>query len=275
MTMIETAAPVNDLVRALFGPESAELRAAVDEGDGRTLFGHFAVFNKWTEINSMWEGNFMERIAPGAFADTIAERGDRIKVLYDHGQDPSIGNKPLGTIESLSEDAKGAAYEVRLIDTPYNRDFIIPAARANLLGASFRFRVTAEEWDNAPSASKANPAKLPERTITGAEVFEFGPVTFPAYEAASAAVRCGTDRFLDSLLTDPRFVARMVERVGIKTVEQIIADLPARSETTEQADGVPSSPADADATEASAGGQERCDQDIRREWIATHLFPKE
>ena len=201
----------------------------------------------------------MERIAPGAFADTIAERGDRIKVLFDHGQDPTLGNKPLGTIESLSEDAIGAAYEVRLIDTPYNRDFIIPAARANLLGASFRFRVTAEEWDNEPTASRSNPAKLPERTITGAEVFEFGPVTFPAYDAASAAVRCGTDRFIDSLTNDPRFVARMIERVGVNTVEQIIAGLPAR--TTEAAADGPTPTADADTTEDSDDVQQRCDQE--------------
>ena len=67
-------APTDNLVRALFGPESAELRAQTDGVDGGTLFGHFAVFDKWTEINSAWEGQFMERIAPGAFADTIAER---------------------------------------------------------------------------------------------------------------------------------------------------------------------------------------------------------
>jgi hypothetical protein len=268
-----TAAPVDNLVRALFGPESAELRAAVDdEGDGRTLFGHFAVFDKWTEINSSWEGNFLERIAPGAFAATIATRGDRIKVLYDHGQDPSIGNKPLGVIESLSEDKVGAAYKVRLIDTPYNNDFIIPAARADLLGASFRFRVTDETWDNEPKASRSNPKGLPERTIGGAEVFEFGPVTFPAYEAASASVRCGTDRFLDSLSTDPRFVARMIERVGITTVEQIISDLPPRS-TSEQTDDVLRSE-DADNTDDSADGQQRCEQDSRREWIAAHLYPE-
>ncbi len=273
MTMTETAAPVNDLVRALFGPESAELRANVDTGDGRTLFGHFAVFDKWTEINSSWEGRFMERIAPGAFADTIAQRGDRIKVLFDHGQDPTIGNKPLGTIESLSEDGTGAAYEVRLIDTPYNRDFIIPAARANLLGASFRFRITAEEWNNEPTASRSNPNKLPERTITGAEVFEFGPVTFPAYDAASAAVRCGTDRFIDSLTNDPRFVARMIERVGVNTVEQIIAGLPARTQEA-AADG-PTPTADADTTESSDDVQQRCDQEARAAWIAAHLSPKD
>jgi phage head maturation protease len=32
-----------------------------------TVSGHFAVFNRWTEIDSLFEGQFMERFAPGSF----------------------------------------------------------------------------------------------------------------------------------------------------------------------------------------------------------------
>jgi HK97 family phage prohead protease len=226
-----TAAPVDNLVRASFGPASAELRAQTDGGDGGTLFGHFAVFNQWTEISSMWEGNFVERIAPGALTDTIRTRGDQVKVLYDHGQDPQIGNKPLGAIRSLTEDKKGGYYEVDLLRgadgnlVPYNRDFIAPAARAGLLGASFRFKVTEETWNTSGETSDHNPKGLDERTITGMDLYEFGPVTFPAYEAATAGVRCGTDRFLDSLLNDPRFIARFTERLGAGAVDRILGDL--------------------------------------------------
>lgn len=231
-SMNSTQAPVDNLVRAFFGPESAELRTQTDEsGDGGTLFGHFAVFDKWTEINSMWEGQFVERIAPGAFADTMKTRKDQIKVLYDHGQDPQLGNKPLGTIRSMSEDATGAYYEVDLLRdatgalVPYNRDFLAPAAKAGLLGASFRFKVTGESWVDPEEASAHNPAMLPERTIERLDLYEFGPVTFPAYEAATAAVRCGTDRFFHSVMSDPAFVARMTERLGADIVQQMIAGL--------------------------------------------------
>ena len=280
MTMTETAAPVDNLVRALFGPESAELRAQTDGGDGGTLFGHFAVFNQWTEINSAWEGNFLERISRGAFADTIATRGDQVKVLYDHGQDPQLGNKPLGAIRSLTEDSKGVAYEVDLLRdasgalVPYNRDFIVPAAKAGLLGASFRFRVTSEDMNYDVKASKANPKALPERTITGVELYEFGPVTFPAYAAASAQVRCGTDRFLDSLTKDPRFVARMIERVGVNVVEQIIAGIPPTPDPaiTRDADDVPLPDGDITTGEPAVDDpDDRWTPQARREWIATHL----
>src|SRR6266498_1188698 len=51
------------------------LRAA-DDGSGDTpappadnspgtLFGHFSTFNDWYQIDSFWEGKFLERIAPG------------------------------------------------------------------------------------------------------------------------------------------------------------------------------------------------------------------
>lgn len=224
---MDSNAPKDNLVRAFIDREAVHLRA--DDGDGtpgRTLFGHFAVFNRWTEIDSWYEGRFLERIAPGSFASTMTERRDQIKVLYDHGYDPQLGNKPLGPIQELSEDRTGAYYEVPLIETAYNDEFVIPAAKAGLLGSSFRFKVTAEEWVEPKKASKSNPGKLPERTITEVDLYEFGPVTFPAYAEATAGVRSGTDDFLDHLMHDPRFVARFIDRAGLTVVERLLEALP-------------------------------------------------
>ena len=216
--------PTDNLVRAA----STDGATTVSD-DGRTLYGHFSMFNNFYEINSAYEGRFLERIAPGAFADTLTKNGDRIKVLYDHGMDPQLGNKPLGVPRSMGEDKKGAYYEVELIDTDYNRNFIVPAAAAGLLGSSFRFRVVDETWNDPRRATTANPERLPERTITKLEVFEFGPVTFPANPAATAAVRSATDNWHDRLLHDPHFVARFTERVGLTNVERVLATIPARN----------------------------------------------
>lgn len=46
---------------------------------------------------------------------------------------------------------------------------------------SFRFRVTREEWDET--------GDIPVRTIRELDLFELGPVVFPAYEATSVGVR--------------------------------------------------------------------------------------
>ena len=211
-------APSDDLYRALPGIET---RAAdsTDSGALPTLVGHFAVFNRWTEISSWFEGNFLERIAPGAFSKTMGEQRDRVKVLYDHGYDPTLGNKPLGPIDELKEDDTGGYYEVPLIDTDYNRGFIVPAVEAGLLGASFRFRVIADEWNDDPGASDANPKGIPERTIKEVRLFEFGPVTFPAYpDGTTAGLRSLTDHYveralrIEDLLNDSPLASRALER---------------------------------------------------------------
>jgi HK97 family phage prohead protease len=230
-------APTDNLVRQLFVDD--EVRAATTD-DGSTLFGHFAVFDRWTTINSWFEGNFRERIAPGAFARTLKERAGQIRVLYDHGHDPQIGNKPIGAPLVVKEDARGAYYEVELFDASYVND-LVPALRSGQMGASFRMRVVGEEWVEPRSATKDNPAKLKERTITDVDLFEFGPVTFPAYAEASAGVRSGTDQFFDRLTSDPLFVARLSERLGLRVVEQMVgqaADGAAREATPDEpADG--------------------------------------
>ncbi len=207
--------PRDNLVRALLpGGERLVLKLR-DAGDGEaaqdampTMFGHFAVFNRWTEIDSFWEGNFMEAIAPGAFKRSIENSKDSIRTLFQHGRDPSTGALPLGTIDVLREDDVGAYYEVGLFDADYVQR-ILPALRSGQLGASFRFQVTRETVNSKPEASDHNPAGIPERTIQDLVLFEFGPVTFPAYDDATAGVRSGMRSMTDEWIIgrfglDPR-----------------------------------------------------------------------
>src|SRR5437868_9998273 len=78
--------PRENIVRFLSLPADTprhdlELRAApaaADEASQNangmpTLFGHFTVFGRWTEIDSWYEGNFLERVAAGSFKKTFRE----------------------------------------------------------------------------------------------------------------------------------------------------------------------------------------------------------
>jgi HK97 family phage major capsid protein/HK97 family phage prohead protease len=159
-----------------------------------TMTGHFSTFNSWYEVDSVVEGHFLERVGPGAFDKTISESRGQMKVLYDHGQDPTIGNKVLGSIDDLRTDRTGPKYTVSLFDTSYNRD-LVPGLQAGVYGSSFRFTVEKDTWDHTPSRSRDNPAAIPERTINEARVYEFGPVTFPANPQATAGIRATTDDF--------------------------------------------------------------------------------
>jgi HK97 family phage prohead protease len=184
-----------DVVRALSA--APELRKATDDSLG-LLSGHFSKFNNWYRVSSMWEGDFLERTAPGFTTQTIADDRAGMRVLFNHGFDGQAGDKVLGPIQDLREDDTGPYYEVPLFDTSYNRD-LLPGLKAGVYGASFRMRVLEDSWNDEPDASDDNPKQLPERTITRAKVMEFGPVTFPANPEASASVRSTTDEFYERL----------------------------------------------------------------------------
>lgn len=154
-----------------------ELRAD-DGGDGHTLEGYAAVFDEPTRIDS-WEGRFDEVLQRGAFAKSIKTRTPVVQ--FDHGRDLATGSVPIGAIDELREDEDGLFVRARLHDN----DRVEPIRQAIESGAidgmSFRFRVTREEWDETPD--------IPVRTIREVELFELGPVVFPAYEATSVGVR--------------------------------------------------------------------------------------
>jgi HK97 family phage prohead protease len=184
--------PQGNLVRAISGCEIRDAGEG-DTGPG-TLTGYLATFNQWTEINSQREGHFMERMAPGAFARTIADNGSRMKVTFNHGKDPQLGDKVLGIPTVLEEDTRGVRYEVPLFATDYNRE-LAPGLKAGAYGSSFRFNVVADDYNKKAARSDYNPQGLPERTVRELSMAEFGPVTFPAYTGATAGMRSLTDRF--------------------------------------------------------------------------------
>lgn len=155
---------------------SFEARAAA--GDGLTLEGYGAVFNTPTRIDS-WEGTFDEIIAEGAFAKTIRDR--KPVMQFDHGHDIATGSVPIGSIEELSEDKRGLFVRARLHDNARVEPIRQAIASGAIDGMSFRFRVIREEWDES--------GDIPVRTIREVELFELGPVVFPAYAATSVGVR--------------------------------------------------------------------------------------
>ncbi|HEY9375028.1 MAG TPA: HK97 family phage prohead protease [Streptomyces sp.] len=167
------------------GDERAEVRA---ESGNPVMVLRFSAFGAWYEINSYYEGRFLERVLPGAFSKTITERGDKVKILFNHGMDFFVGDKILGVPETLQERGDGAYAEVPLLDTSYNRD-LIPGLSARGYGSSFMFNVTDELWNHEPEASSHNPEGLPERSILQVRLFEAGPVTWPASQAATAGLR--------------------------------------------------------------------------------------
>ena len=146
--------------------------------DGFTLEGYAAVFDTPTRIDS-WEGTFDESISRGAFAKTIEVR--KPVVQFDHGHDIATGSVPIAAIESIREDKHGLFVRARMFDNPRVEPIRQAIAGGAIDGMSFRFRVLREEWDES--------GDIPARIIRELELFELGPVVFPAYESTSVGVR--------------------------------------------------------------------------------------
>lgn len=228
-------------------PDEEEEPAETPDDDRlATIEVDFSRFDSWYEIDSYWEGRFLERTRAGAFKRTIARNGPTgVKVLFNHGFDMNIGDKVLGVPEVLDERDGGPHLEAGLLDTSYNRD-LLPGLRAGAYGSSFMFEVTAEEWNHEPEKSDYNPEGLPERTITEVTLYEAGPVTWPASPEATAGIRSGTDwlveraqqRDADSSDDLVRSLAGFRAMHGLRTpLDEGLATPAARSRSTASAPG--------------------------------------
>lgn len=152
-----------------------ELRAE-GEGDGpKKIHGYAAVFNSW----SVDLGGFRERIAPGAFAQTI--QGADVRALFNHDPNYVLGRTKSGTL-SLREDSKGLATEVDPPDAQWARDLVTSISRGDIDQMSFGFRTVKDQW-------AAQDKALQERTLLEVELVDVSFVTYPAYARTSAGVR--------------------------------------------------------------------------------------
>lgn len=179
--------PRDDLYR-MTTLDAGRLAIRDDNGDGPLLVGYPIVYNKWTEITG-WEGNFLEKIASGAPDRHLKTHSEKVKVLFNHGFDPLIGSKPLGKPRLIESKKRGLYTETPLDATSYNEDLAISIDSGAIDGMSFRFTISRDEWEDEPHKSKANPKGIPQRTVRELKLYEFGPVTFPAYEATTVGLR--------------------------------------------------------------------------------------
>lgn len=184
--------------------------SASPAGDGRTMEGYAAVFDAPTEINS-FEGHFTETIARGAFAKTLQE--NKPVLQFDHGHDSRVGSIPIGAFTELREDDKGLYCQARLFDNPVVEPVRQAIEAQAVKGMSFRFRVNRDEWrDKSGQLVRGDELgrliyepgdRGPlQRTIKEVQLFEAGPVVFPAYDQTSVGVRSLSDDEREALIAE-------------------------------------------------------------------------
>ena len=139
--------------------------------EGRQLVGLAAPFHSPTAI-----ADFREQIAPGAFARTLAENRD-ILALVDHDPGKVLGRTSTGSLD-LRETERGLEYRLNLPDTTAGNDLRALAARGDLGGVSFGFRVVRDSWQDDL------------RTLQEVELHEVSIVqAWPAYPTTTVSLR--------------------------------------------------------------------------------------
>jgi HK97 family phage prohead protease len=145
------------------------------EGDGMAFTGYAAVFNSDSEPLP-----FIERIAPGAFANSLGSRNE-IKMFVNHDTTRVLASKRAGTLR-LSEDSHGLRVEADLPETTDGKDLAYLIRRGDVDSMSFGFSVPSggDTWSPDGATRELREVRLHEVSIVTA---------FPAYTATSAGVR--------------------------------------------------------------------------------------
>jgi HK97 family phage prohead protease len=157
---------------ASFGVELSGLELHAEKGR-RVMVGYASAFNY--PIPEYDGGTTF--FDPGAWKRTLNNNRGDIQVLYHHGMDPQIGEKPLGVPRVMEEHDKGLWTETPLASTKYNEETIIPLLESGALRSmSVQFAAIASRHADDG------------RHITEAALREFGPTPFPRNLGASAAL---------------------------------------------------------------------------------------
>lgn len=151
-----------------------EFRVDAQEGIPPKIYGHAAVFDQLSEDL----GGFRERIAPGAFANTL-QNAD-IRALFNHDANFVLGRNKSGTLR-LKEDITGLAIEIDPPETTFAKDLQISMRRGDISQMSFGFLTKNDSWN------KVDGEWI--RTLLEVELFDVSPVTYPAYTQTDVAVR--------------------------------------------------------------------------------------
>lgn len=193
------------------------------------IVGYAAVFyqasDPGTQFN-LWPG-CVERIAPGAFSAAISEQQD-VRALFNHEEECILGRTKSGSCR-LSVDAVGLRYEVDplIVGGQLDSEFARLAAsieRGDIDGSSFSFipRANGVTWTTEKYGESG--VEIEVRTLTSVDLYDVGPVTFPAYKATSAGLRSDNAESLQAERDAMRpKTPRDVVRARARTVEILSA----------------------------------------------------
>ncbi len=197
----------------------AELRAASDF----CIVGKALSYNVLSPTGNLGPGK-AERIAPGAFAQSV--KSDDIRCLVNHDASRILGRTKSGTL-SLTDGTDALRFRVQLDrNSQAHKDTYAAVQRGDLSECSFAFSVDDEDWK--PGVDGDGEA-IQIRTVKKGKLFDVSVVTYPFYsdnnatsaEARAAAVNKshGVLAAVEVLRKAAQSVARIIFRADPSPVD--------------------------------------------------------
>jgi len=188
-------------IKELYG-ESAESRTFKMEfradDDSKTIEGYGAVFDSLSENL----GGFREKIEKGAFDDVLT---DDVRALINHDPNLLLARTKSNTLK-ISVDDHGLRYSFTPPDTSYANDLKESITRGDLDQSSFAFTIEEDDW------SEDDDGRVVRTIKKFRKLFDVSPVTYPAYQDATVAIRSMGQRKEDDLKAKAKNEAEARER---------------------------------------------------------------
>jgi HK97 family phage prohead protease len=173
----------HELQRRDLTADESQIQVQTREDGKPVIVGYASVFYREGERGTeyeVWPG-IRERIMPSAFDRAIRE-GHDVRGLVNHDPRLLLGRSKSGTLK-ITTDGKGLRYEIDPPDTTVAKDTITSLRRGDLSGSSFAFMPAKGGYE----FREEDGYDVVE--VRDVDLFDVGPVTFPAYTGATSGVR--------------------------------------------------------------------------------------
>jgi uncharacterized protein len=163
---------INEIERRCYGATSVRAVAGKD----KTIAGTAASYH----VLSSDLGGFKEKIAPGAFDQSLADPSSDVRCLVNHSPDKILGRQKNRTL-TVATDSNGLNYRCALDpNNSFHNDTHSSISRGDISENSFAFICPpdGDSWDFSTTP--------PTRTLLNVILKDISPCVFPAYSAPGA-----------------------------------------------------------------------------------------
>jgi HK97 family phage prohead protease len=141
-----------------------------------------------------WAEEWDEIVAMGAWRSAITRPDVDVVSTFNHDLNMLLARTSSGTLTLDDPDDKGLVYEATINpDDPNAVGVHARVARGDVSGSSVWFRDEKDQWEEP---GEDNDLEIPVRTILRAELYETGPVVFPAFPQTTAETSAASFRAL-------------------------------------------------------------------------------